>query len=114
MDTLHTKYKACIEACLRCYAAAQHCIARCIKSEEVEHMRACIQLNQQTAAVCLSTVNLLTLQSPFVSTLLKLCDEVCSACAAECEQHENEHCQECAVHCKHCAEECRLIAVQYA
>lgn len=109
MDSLHLKYKACIEACLRAYASTQFCAASCLKEEHLEGMRNCIQLDHECASICLATADLLTVQSPFVFSLLPLCAEICSSCAMECEKHDNEHCQECAILCKHCAEECRLL-----
>ncbi|HEY8397810.1 MAG TPA: four-helix bundle copper-binding protein [Flavihumibacter sp.] len=110
MDKLRTKYKACIEACLRAHSAAQFCAAACLKEEHLHMMRNCIQLDNECATICLATASLLNMQSPFVFSILPLCAEICASCAAECEKHDNEHCQQCAVLCKHCAEECRQLA----
>ncbi|KYP14350.1 four-helix bundle copper-binding protein [Flavihumibacter sp. CACIAM 22H1] len=109
MDNLHVKYKACVEACLRAYAATEYCAASCLKESSLEAMRNCIQLNMEAASVSKTTADLLAMQSPFVFTLLSLCAEVCESCAAECEKHSHDHCQETATLCKHCAEECRQL-----
>ncbi len=109
MDSLHLKYKACIEACLRSYALSKYCAASCLKEGNQDAMRNCIQLTMECASVTLATADLLEMQSPFLFSILPLCAEVCSSCALECEKHENKQCQETAVHCRHCAEECRLL-----
>jgi hypothetical protein len=109
MDNLHLKYKACIDACLRAYAASRYCAASCLKEEQLHHMRNCIQLNQECSSITIATADLLAVQSPFIFSLLPLCAEICESCAMECGKHDHEHCQECAMLCKHCAEECRLL-----
>lgn len=109
MDNLHLKYKACVDACLRAYAASNYCAASCLKEEHLDHMRNCIQLNMECSSVCKTTADLLSMQSPFLFSLLPLCAEICESCAMECEKHQHVHCQEAATLCKHCAEECRLL-----
>ena len=109
MDNLHVKYKACVDACLRAYAASSYCAASCLKEEHLHHMRNCIQLDMECSTICKAMAELLSMQSPFVFSLLPLCAEICESCAMECEKHEYDHCKECATLCRHCAEECRIL-----
>jgi hypothetical protein len=39
---------------------------------------------------------------------------MCEQCAAECEQHDHEHCKLCAQICRECAEDCRNAAASIA
>jgi hypothetical protein len=63
----------------------------------------------ECAAMCYATAQLLSLGSSQVVQLCVLCADVCDACAAECEKHDNDHCRKCAKLCKECAKECREI-----
>ena len=51
---------------------------------------------------------------PMLRELLELCARMCEACAAECEQHDHEHCKLCAQICRECAEDCRKAAASLA
>jgi hypothetical protein len=100
-------YQTCIDACLRCAALCNHCASSCTQEKNVKMMARCMQLDMECAAICYAAAQLMSLGSERATAICHICAEICDACAAECEKHENEHCQECARACHQCAEECR-------
>src|SRR5688500_2326224 len=86
----------CIDACLRCAAICNHCASSCPKEEHVAMMAPCIQLDMECAAICDAAAQLMSLGSDRSKEFCRLCAEVGEACATECEQHDNDHCRECA------------------
>lgn len=73
-------------------------------------MAQCIRLDRVCAEVC-STVNqILITDYDNVQGLLDYCIEVCNECADECEQHEHQHCQDCAKACRECVKACEQYA----
>jgi hypothetical protein len=100
----------CIAACLKAMEACNECAAACLAEEHVNHMRKCIQLDLECAAVCETTVRLLSLGTLRAKEICHLCAEFCMACAAECSTHDMEHCLRCSEACALCAEKCRVVA----
>lgn len=73
-------------------------------------MTRCIRLDRVCAEVC-STVNqVLSTNYDNIQGLLDYCIEVCNECADECEQHEHQHCQDCAKACRECVKACEQYA----
>ena len=94
--------KPLIEACLACATACDHCASSCLKEEDPGHMRQCIALDMDCAAICILTARLIARNSPYAEQMSNLCAEVCDACATECENHPEEHCKKCADACRNC------------
>ena len=90
-----------------CIAACNHCMVSCLHEEEAHHLKECIELNHDCAAICQLTLNLLTAHSRFAAEVVKICVDVCARCAAECRQHPMEHCTECEAACIKCEQACR-------
>jgi hypothetical protein len=109
MKNYHS-YKAYIDACLKCAAICNHCAASCLKEDDVEMMRRCIQLDMECAAVCYAAAQLMSLGSEKAQDMCKLCATICATCANECSHHDNEHCRECAETCRECADLCTVMA----
>jgi hypothetical protein len=105
----HHNYQECIDACLRCAATCNHCASSCLREDDVKMMAKCIQLDMECAAICYAAAQFMGMGSDDVIRICTLCADICEACAAECERHNNEHCSECAAACRKCAEECRRI-----
>jgi hypothetical protein len=103
------EHKQCIDACLKCAAICNHCIASCLQEPDPKMMVKCIQLDIECAAICYATAQLISLDSEHASTLWKLCAEICEACAKECAKHFNKHCKECVEACLDCAAECNKM-----
>ncbi len=66
-------------------------------------MARCISLCRDCADVCALTARFVARGSEHAAHLLKECIEICHACAEECGQHPQRHCQECAEACRRCA-----------
>ncbi|HUR30806.1 MAG TPA: four-helix bundle copper-binding protein [Saprospiraceae bacterium] len=101
--------EACIEACLRCAAECQQCATFCLKEDNPASMAKCIQLDLECSAICYATAQLMSLGSDQVPAISKICADICELCARECDRHEVDHCQKCAVQCRACEEECRKM-----
>jgi hypothetical protein len=106
----HEKYKACIQACNSCAVACSHCAIECLNEDQVNEMIRCIQLDIECAAMCRSASELMSIGSEHSLQLCRMCANVCSACAEECEMHDVEHCRQCAEACRKCADECNQMA----
>jgi len=107
------KIKECIDACLACMVACNHCATECLKEDDVKMMAKCIQSDMECAALCRSAAELMSLGSNYSKELCKICADACNACADECEKHAEmgmEHCKECAEVCRRCAEACEQFA----
>ena len=99
----HAMY--CAKMCLSC---ADACTA-----EEMD-MTQCVRSCLDCAEVCDTTARLGLRRSGsnelVLREMLEFCARVCDLCAAECEQHDHEHCRLCAQMCRECAEDCRTAA----
>jgi hypothetical protein len=105
----YDKYKKCIEACLACASLCNNCASSCLQEKDVKMMASCIQLDMECAVLCYASAQLMSMDSARVIDFCRLCAEVCTACAASCEEHDNNHCKACAAACKKCARECMKI-----
>lgn len=101
--------KKCIDACLACAAACNHCAASCLQEKDVQMMIACIELDMECAVICTASAQLMSMGSDRSKAICKVCVEICRACAAECSQHQNDHCHECARQCTVCADLCEAM-----
>lgn len=106
-------YKRAIEACNGCALACHHCALACLNEEKVNHLKRCIQLDLECAALCRSAAGIMSLQSVYSGAICKICAVACHACAEECEKHAQmgmEHCRVCAEACRKCAQVCEEMA----
>lgn len=103
-------YEACIDACMLCASLCNNCASACLQEEDIAHLRNCIQLDMECAAVCYAAAQVMSLQGKTAKEICKVCAIICDACGEECSKHDMAHCQQCAEACKHCAEECRKMA----
>ncbi|WP_438432652.1 four-helix bundle copper-binding protein [Gorillibacterium sp. sgz500922] len=105
----HEAYRACIEECLRCMVACNHCYSACLKEKDLEMMRDCIRLDRECADLCEFAARMMAAGSSYTRELCRLCAEACLACGNECKKHDHEHCQACAKACFSCAEACQAM-----
>lgn len=106
----HHEFESCIEACIRCARACEHCESACLGESDVAHMTGCIHLDHDCAVMCWAAAGFMSRGSQFAHDVCRVCAEICEACGNECRQHKHDHCQACAEACLHCAEECRRMA----
>lgn len=106
----HQNYKACIEECLKCMLACNHCYSSCLEEDHVGMMKECIRLDRECAEICGFTAHALSMNSIYAKALCLACAEACEACGNECKKHDHDHCQQCAEACFACAKICREMA----
>lgn len=103
-ESLATAARHAMLCSLFCTSCADACAA------EQMDMRACIRTCLDCADVCAATARLAVRRTAQNIDMLRAqmdtCIRACELCAAECEQHDHEHCRLCAVMCRECAEDC--------
>ena len=104
------QYQECIDACLESMNACNYSYVSSLKEYDLATLRESMRLDRECADICSYAVQAMTRQSPFVAGILRLCAEICEACADESSKHIHTHCQECIDACRRCAEACRLIS----
>ena len=94
---------------LFCTSCADACVAEMAASDM--DMSQCIRNCLDCADVCAATARLATRRTAqnidVLRSQLETCITACETCAAECEGHDNPHCQLCAKMCRECADDCR-------
>jgi hypothetical protein len=99
-----------VRASYACAAACDECANACLREGDVARMVNCVRLCLQSADLCRTTAAQLARHGSVARELAVLCAKACEACGAECDRHEDEHCERCAVECHRCAMECRRVA----
>ncbi|MDI4599094.1 four-helix bundle copper-binding protein [Salmonella enterica subsp. enterica serovar Infantis] len=107
---MQQEHRECIEQCYECAAARDICASSCLREDNVEMMKHCIQLDMQCAAICRLAAQFMALESEYSQKLCRLCADICKACAEECARHDHDHCQNCARACSQCADACLKMA----
>lgn len=80
----YQNYKACIEECLKCMVACNHCYSSCLEEDHVGMMKECIRLDRECAEICGFTAHALSMNSKYAKALCLACAEACEACGNEC------------------------------
>jgi len=104
-----TDYSTAIAACNQCALACEQCWTACLQEDDTDMLTDCIRTDIDCAGICRFTAALLARRSEFIEQVCQLCVEVCAKCATICEQHNHDHCQECAAACRACASACRAL-----
>lgn len=107
----HEKFNVCIDACNDCAAACEHCATACAHEVDALAQAKCIELDRYCADMCRTAAAFMARSDEhtldFVKKFCKLCEEICTSCAIECEKHSHiDHCKKCAEACRKCAVEC--------
>ena len=103
----HEKNKELLQSLADCAAECNHCAAHCLEENQINVLSRCIMLDMDCAEICQLVIGYISRGSEHASQLLEVCEEICIACAAECDKHAHmDHCTRCAVVCRHCAELC--------
>jgi hypothetical protein len=103
--TKHSR-QALVQQMLECAIVCEECASSCLNEKDVTALIRCIELNRDCADTCLQLAKLVARNSEITNTLLMACEEICRLCAAECNKHAMEHCQQCADLCNQCADAC--------
>ena len=100
------KFKKAIDRCVECVSLCNHAAISALEGDNVQEMRKCIRISLECAIFCRVAAELLSLDSRFSKTICSIVADVCNACAAECEQHNNSgEWALCAEYCRACANE---------
>lgn len=106
------EHAAALEALVLCAAHCRACADACLAGDQVASMVTCIRGDLDCAAICEATAQVLAQPggsgAPWRKQL-EVAIEMCEACADECSQHDNDHCQACAEQCRATAEACRAL-----
>lgn len=102
---------ALISDIVDCQAACNHCFNACLEEKDVKTMAQCIKLNRDCSEICSVVMSFVASESDFAHEVLKLCVDVCEACAAECAKHSYEYCRQCVQACGKCADSCRKYSL---
>lgn len=107
------KLRAAIDALLTCASTCATCADACLHSGHADHMVRCIAMDNQCAAICFATANILSRPGPAGDAwreVVKACAAMCRECADECASHADmDHCQICAEACRACADACEAL-----
>lgn len=101
------KNEKLLQSLANCIAACNYCADACLDELHVDKMIDCIRTDRVCAAICTAVYQVAATKYSKMSDLLQVCIRVCDECAAECEKHNHDHCQECARACRECADACR-------
>ncbi|GAB2322510.1 four-helix bundle copper-binding protein [Alkalibacterium sp. m-11] len=96
------KLKKVMDATYECMQACNNCFDACLKEEHLDMMRECIRLDRECADICQMVLSFSGREGSLRNDLVSLCGTICQACGKECEQHDHDHCQECAKACFAC------------
>ncbi len=109
------KLLACIEACFECAQACTACADACLSEDMVAELTKCIRTNTDCAAICATTVQVLSRHTGYDANItraqLQACIAACKACGDECSQHADmhDHCKVCAEACRACEQACEAL-----
>tara|TARA_Y100000815_G_C12931523_1_gene345653 strand:- start:128 stop:448 length:321 start_codon:yes stop_codon:yes gene_type:complete len=96
-----------INALTACVTACNHCADACLDEDNIKMMVDCIRTDRVCAEACNTASKILVTSYEDVEGLVKYCQQVCKACADECEKHDHEHCKDCAKACRACEDACK-------
>ena len=97
------EHAAALEALVQCAAHCRACADACLAGDDVAEMARCIRSDQDCAAICDATAEVIAQPADSGAPwrkMLEIAIEMCEACADECGQHDHGHCQECAAQCR--------------
>ncbi len=108
IDHLSEEMQNCIDNCLEAAQACEWCADEC--AGEGEEMARCIRLCRDVSDLTTLHARFMARDSAYSDDLAAACADACEECAAECDRHDEEHCQLCADVLRECAQSCRQMA----
>jgi len=106
IDRLSDEERECIEICNEAAEVSEWCADECLGDEEMEK---CARLCRDVADITSLHARFMARDSNYSPQFAEACVGVCEECAAECEQHDADHCQVTAGVLRDCAESCRSM-----
>jgi hypothetical protein len=106
---------AVIEEALNCFQTCTACADACLSEDMAAEMTKCIRTNADCAAICATTVQVLSRHTGYDANItraqLQACIAACKACGDECSQHADmhDHCKVCAEACRACEQACQAL-----
>ncbi|WP_050032403.1 four-helix bundle copper-binding protein [Halorubrum halophilum] len=107
INGLSDEQRDCIENCSEASQVCEWCADECLGSEEMEE---CARLCRDVADLASLHARFMARGSSNSAQLARACADACEECAAECEDHDADHCQACAEVLRECADSCRRMA----
>lgn len=97
---------------LDCYQSCLSTIKQCLEIGGEHASKEHINLLIDCSKICQMATDFTIRESENRSEVLKLCAEICRACADQCEamSQDNEHMKACAEMCRSCAKTCDEIS----
>lgn len=98
-------------ACLECLRAVNNAMTHCLeRGGELSDVQL-IRLFQDTAAICITTADMLSRGSELHELVCRSCAHICSRCAEECREWGDEReLKICADAAQRCADACRQLS----
>ncbi len=115
MNVDKTLLAAAIEEALNCFQTCTACADACLSEDMVADMAKCIRADLDCAAICATTVQVLSRHTGYDANItraqLAACIAACKACGDECERHADmhDHCKVCAEACRACEQACQVL-----
>lgn len=108
-DFSKTNTQQCRQACQTCQEVCEETIENCLELGGAHATVHHIRMLRDCANICQLSANFMTRQSPYQTDLCRLCAQICTDCAGECDTFEDEFMKRCAEVCRDCAEACQTM-----
>ena len=106
----------CIQLCRDCHGICIQTIAHCLKLGGRHATPDHIRLFTDCAQMCVTAADYMLRESPFHERVCRLCSELCTMCAKDCEQvgGDDQMVKQCIEMCRNCAGSCERMASKTA
>jgi len=108
--------RQCIANCLECHALCTETATHCLMMGSMHASPSHQKLLADCAQACLASAGFMARMSEYHIEYCRLCAELCSACATDCEQlaSGDKTMLHCAQVCRRCEESCRQMSMAAA
>ncbi|KZS38879.1 hypothetical protein AWE51_14965 [Aquimarina aggregata] len=97
-----------INALVKCAIICRKSGFNCLKEDNIDPLKSCIEINVLTAETCERIVEIMIVSNTVkLNKLIKQCERQLLLCMSECSKHDNEHCLISVEACKECAIACQ-------
>ena len=106
MDHLNEEQRDCLENCFEASETSEWCADQCIGEEGMDK---CARLCRDVADATALHARFMARNSGYSTQFARVCAGLCEEAAAECERHDDHHCQKTAEVLRECVESCRTM-----
>lgn len=112
LEQANSALQECIDNCSLCSRLCLHLIPHCLDMGGDHASSEHISILQVCSIMCDTSAKLMSLDSEFHHDFCRLCAEVCTACAIDCERlsKDDNMMIACAELCRKCAESCERMS----